>query len=240
MRLNKIIKLFENGNVCVVGLRGKGKDMLMSNIVVRRNKPYISNIDYGLEGSFIPFNYHDIDCGGNTYRNLLEGNITPYRFPYKYGTDVYLSDCGVYYPSQYCNELNKLYPSIPVYQALCRQLSRNNFHFNVQNLNRVWDKIREQSDVYICCNYCRVIGSLVIQRVTIYDKYDSACNRVKPNRIKIGMFDFGNKRLQKQMYIDTFENNHGRISSHFLIYFNKSNYDTYYFEKLLGGDLIEE
>ena len=36
MRFKKIIKLFEDQNVCVCGLRGTGKDLLMSNVVIRR------------------------------------------------------------------------------------------------------------------------------------------------------------------------------------------------------------
>lgn len=40
MSLRKIIKLFDKGNVMVCGLRGDGKDMLMSNVVQRRKKPY--------------------------------------------------------------------------------------------------------------------------------------------------------------------------------------------------------
>ena len=60
MRLKKIIKLFENGSVAVCGLRGSGKDLLTANVVVRRKKPYVSNIDYG--GMYMPFNYKLIDC----------------------------------------------------------------------------------------------------------------------------------------------------------------------------------
>ncbi len=32
MRLKHIIRLFETGNVCVCGLKGRGKDMLMANV----------------------------------------------------------------------------------------------------------------------------------------------------------------------------------------------------------------
>lgn len=47
MRFKKMMKHFEDGNVCVIGLRGRGKDMLQGNVIVRRKKPYISNTDYG-------------------------------------------------------------------------------------------------------------------------------------------------------------------------------------------------
>lgn len=48
MRLKKIIKMFEKGNVCVCGLKGSGKDMLFANVVNRRMKPYVSNTEYAL------------------------------------------------------------------------------------------------------------------------------------------------------------------------------------------------
>ena len=46
MNMRKIVKLFEQGNVCVVGLRGCGKDMLFANVIARRRQPYVSNTDY--------------------------------------------------------------------------------------------------------------------------------------------------------------------------------------------------
>lgn len=39
MNMRKILKLFDSGNVCVVGLRGCGKDMLFANVVARQNNP---------------------------------------------------------------------------------------------------------------------------------------------------------------------------------------------------------
>ena len=70
--MKKIIKLFENGNVCVTGLRGTGKDMLFANVAVRRKKPYVSNTWY--DDNCIPFVPKDFDCGGNTYKNFIDGD----------------------------------------------------------------------------------------------------------------------------------------------------------------------
>lgn len=148
MRISKIVRMFKNGSVCVTGQRGTGKDMLTSNVVARRKTPYVGNIDYKCNKSmFQPFHYEFISLSGNTCHDLLSGNVKPYEFPYIDGSDIYLSDTGVYFPSQYCNELNKRYPSLPLFMALSRQLGTGcNVHVNVQNLGRVWDKIREQSD----------------------------------------------------------------------------------------------
>ena len=126
-------RLFKSGNVCVTGLRGTGKDLIFGNVIhSRKDEPYVSNLDYG--GEYHEFNYKDIDLGGNTYDSMLSAPLY-YEYPFAPGTDVYISDVGCYFPAQYCNELNKKYSSIPYYLALCRQVSHNNVHINVQNLN---------------------------------------------------------------------------------------------------------
>lgn len=233
MTLRRIIRLFKTGNTCVTGLRGTGKDMLMANVVVRRKEPYISNVNYG--GKFQDLDFYKIDVGGNTYRDFIAHDPKYYEFPYEYASDIYLSDAGVYLPSQYCNELNREYKSMAVYQALSRQVSGNNFHINTQNLNRLWDKVREQSDIYIRCNWCKVLfGKIVIQKVTLYERAESCQNRVPPCRVRMGLTDISPaRRLQKRMYIDTYECSHGRIQSGLLIYRNKSTYDTLLFKEML-------
>lgn len=234
--ISAIVRLFERGNVCVTGLRGRGKDLLMGNVIARRNKPYVSNLDYTANDNFIPLDISDIDCGENTYRQLLEGNVTYYSCPYDYGTDVYLSDAGIYFPSQYCGELNKYFPYMPVYQALSRQINRANFHVNTQNLGRVWDKIREQSDTYLTANWCYYFKpfNLVFQIVTRYDKASSCQDRVHPCRIRPSGFN-REARVQAEIYRDKFFNTYGDVQRYFLIYRNRSKHDTYYFEKLFQG-----
>lgn len=233
VRFKKIIKMFEDGNVCVCGLRGRGKDLLFGNVIARRKKPYVSNMDYTKGEYFTPYRYRDIDCGGNTYDNLIKNEVLYYKCPYEYGTDVYLSDCGIYYPSQYCNELNKKYPSMAMYQALSRQINRGNFHVNMQNLGRCFDKIREMSDVYITCEKCIYIPlvNIVLQVVTLYDKASSCQDRVRPCRVKVPLL---NKEAQTNadIYRDKFFNTYGSVKRKILIYHNKSKHDTYHFEKL--------
>lgn len=234
-----IVKLFKHSNVCVTGLVGTGKDMLIANVVCRRDEPYISNIDYG--GYFAPFDFKKLDVGGNTYKDFIEGTLSHYEFPYSRGSDIYLSDVGVYLPAQYCNELNRDYKHISTYMALHRQLSRNRFHLNVQNLNRAYDKLREMSDVYILCRRCIYIPilRLVFQQITIYDKYDSCVARIKPCRVS-GFSLNPVARAQADTYRDNFFNTHGSVKNRILIYFNRSKYDTYYFEKLLKEAPIRE
>lgn len=232
MKLKKIIKRFENESVCVVGKKGRGKDMLMSNVVMRRKLPYVANINYG--GSYLPLDLQAIACGGNTYKDFLNGTVKPYTYPYADGTDFYISDIGVYFPSQYCNELNRDYKQIPVFMALSRQLGLASIHFNCQALNRAWDKLREHSDCYILCRSCKVLfGKLVIQKVRIYDKYESALNAIPPYRVHIplraGKEATMNAKIERERYYCM----NGEIQSGTLIYWNKSNYDTRAFKKML-------
>lgn len=238
MRFKKIIKLFDSGNVCVTGLRGTGKDVLFGNVIARRNVDYVSNLDYGYKYNKLELN--NLDCGKNTFENFISGNVNYYKYPYPLGSDVYISDVGVYFPAQATLKLNAKYDYFSVYEALSRQVSRNNVHINVQNLNRAWDKIREQSDIYIRCRKCFVIFGFVIQFITIYDKYQSCVDRVAPCRVTVPFFN-KEAQLSAKIYIDDFVNRHGSVKNHILIYRNKSTHDTYYFEKLLlGGKKNEE
>lgn len=237
--MKKILKMFDRGNVSVCGLRGSGKDMLMANVVIRRKLPYISNVYYGGGeakdgGLYYPFEPSKLNCGLNTYRDFLSGKVRPYTFPYPDGTDVYISDAGVYFPSQYCSELNRDYGYLATYMALSRHLGANNFHYNSQNLNRVYDKIREQSDLYIMANKCFVLWGFVLQVVTIYDQYDSAVKRVPPFRLARSLFsadrkfDYDKERLH-------YEISYGKIKRRLLFYRNKSTYDTRRFKEVLSS-----
>lgn len=232
-RFKYFVRMFQKHNVCVCGMKGRGKDLLFGNVIVRRKEDYISNLDYTKRKWFIPLNFDNLDCGCATWKDFVDGKLPYYEFPYPFGADVYVSDVGIYLPSQYCNEINKAYPHIATYQAISRQLSRNRFHINTQNLNRCYDKIREQSDFYIWCDKCFYIPkmNIVIQKCIVYDKYDSAVNRVKPCRIRVPLL---NKQAQMSaaIYRDDFFNKHGTVKTVWCVYRNKSKHDTYYFEHM--------
>ena len=245
MTIKKIIKLFEKGNVSVSGLRGTGKDMLMSNVCVRRKKPYVSNVDYG--GMYMPLRFDLLDCGNNTYKDFISGQVKRYEYPYADGTDIYISDCGIYFPSQHFEALNREYKNFTTFQALTRHLGACNLHFNSQNLNRVWDKLREQSDIYIKCKSCKVIfKKIVIQSGYIYEKYQSAVDDVMPFRMKNphGIFAKQTSREEfKSLYLlkkQDYTNTHGKITPFTLIYINKSTYDTRRFKQMLKEGYIDE
>lgn len=186
IRRKQLLQLFRSGNVIVTGLRGCGKDMLFSFVTNQRVKSrrkkqqYISNIDYTGGKGHISYSPRYFQLGGNKFANFVAGKFIPYKYPLADNIDYFLSDGGVYFPAQYYSTLDKLYPSAPLMFALSRHLGNCNIHVNVQNLNRLWDKIREQSDTYILCRSCRVIGRIAVQKITVYDNYDSCCSRRRP------------------------------------------------------------
>lgn len=234
MLFSKVVALFKSGNVCVCGLRGTGKDVLTGNVIARRKKPYVSNLNYTNDNTYQFLEFDKIDCGGNSYLDLLSGDVKYYEYPYSSGSDIYISDAGIYLPSQYCNELNKQFKYLPMFFALSRQVAHCNVHINVQALQRLWDKCREQSDIYIRCRRCIVLfgGHLVLQSITLYDKYQSCVDRVKPCQITVPIMASREVKENARMYLDKFRNTYGTIQNRFLIYVNKSKHDTYYFEKL--------
>lgn len=240
MNLKKVIKCFKRGNVLVYGLRGRGKDVLMGNVVARTKAKYISNLDYTKDERKIDFNPEDFNCGKNSYRNFLDGNILPYKFPYPLGTDIYISDAGTYFPAQYNNELNRDYKYFPTYFALSRQLSGNNIFMNAQSLNRIWDKIREQCDCYIKCCGCKFLFGFVFMRVIIYDKYESALAQVEPFSLKLPLRRNKQTKMMYELEKERYRQTHGSIRAYTLIFRNKSKHDTLYFKSLLEGENDEK
>lgn len=234
--MKKIIKLFNRHSVSVFGAKGTGKDILFANVIARRkHKKYISNTDYKLKRKeLIPLDLPRFMIG-NTYKNFIENKINPYFYPYEDNIDIYIADCGVYFPSQYCGELNKEYKEFPSFMALSRHLGCAYVHTNAQNFNRVWDKIREQSDRYINTRSCVVLfGKIVIQQVRIYERYQSALDEIPPFRF-IGSSLFKNK-IERETELKAKQdhiNRYGKIKKRLLIYINKSKYNTRLFKEIL-------
>lgn len=210
----------------------------MSNVIARRKDGYVSNIDYTHDTRYNPLNFADFDLSGNTYKDFISGNVKTYEQKFPDDTDIYISDAGVYLPSQFCNELNRDYKGFVSFMALSRHFGCN-VHINVQNLNRCYDKIREQSDTYLYCRGCIVLFGFVFQRVTEYELYDTALSRMRPPRVRIPLFNTI-ARSQARTYLDQYRNTHGAIRDHLLIYRHKSSYDTRYFKTLLAPKAEEE
>lgn len=227
---NFVKRCFYEGNVVVTGLRGRGKDVLFSLVVNSSKCKYISNVDYTGDNRYVPFTVDDISVGGNTFVNFLTGKIIPYKYPHEDGIDYFISDSGVYFPSQEFSRLNKWYPSLPIFQALSRHLGDCNFHANVQNLNRLWDKIREQADSYLLCISCRVrFHKFVSMKLIYYDRYQSCVDRVKPMRRRWG-------RLGKIEY-DKFTASYGVIKPLKIFGILRRSFDSRRFKSILESGL---
>jgi len=223
-------RLFEDHSVSVTGMKGTGKDLIFGNVIYWRKKAYVSNMDYG--GKYFYLDYDKLDCGGNTYENFVSGDINFYTWEYPVACDVYISDAGIYFPAQYNAELNRKYKQVPTFMALSRQIAKVKVHTNQQNLSRVWDKIREHSDMYINCNKCFYFLGLVFQVVTIYDKAESCQNRVNPCRVSVPLFN-AQAKMQARTYRDNFFNTHGTVKRKILFYVNHSKHDSYRFGNLM-------
>ncbi len=223
----KLVKMFETESVLVSGGKGTGKDMMFSFVTRKRRLPYHSNVNYG--GKFIPFNSRiDFSCGGNTCVNLINNNIIPYEYPYPDGQDYYISDAGVYYPAQDFALLNRNYRSYPLFSALSRHLGDCAIHLNVQNPNRVWDKLREQCTMYVRTRSCRVFfGRLVRLSYVVYTDYESCCRRIDP--FKRPLFG-GRKKLEFAHLKAAYGDVRG-----YTVWFLAHQYDDRVFKRILLG-----
>lgn len=241
---NYIVKIFEQGNTMVIGERGTGKDMIFGNVIARRKLGYISNCEYprkkGIQMDYYPLDFKAIDVGGNTYKDFINGTVKYYKYPYPKGVDIYITDGGVYLPSQYCNELNRDYKSIPIFAALSRQIGKCNLHTNSQAYGRIYDKLREQSRRYICCVKCKVLPifkkELVIQKVRIYERHEACQNFVPPLRLPFWAY-VGKDKMMAKLYKLNYQIQHGNIEEITLIYWNQSDYNTDIFEEILAGGI---
>ena len=76
-------------------------------------------------------------------------------------------------------------------------------------------------------------GKIVIQRGTIYDNYESAQHRRKPLMLPSGKLFDKAYNLQREVAKANFEAQHGTIKNFWLIYKNKSKYNTRIFKEIL-------
>lgn len=231
MNIHGLIKMFEKGSVMVCGQRGSGKDVLFSNVIAYRNKEYVSNVPYGY--SHIPLCIDDLNVPLN-YDAFIKGTDIQFNYPYPQKADIYISDAGIYLPSQFNEQLNKKYPGIPTFLALSRHFAECNVHINTQSLNRVWDKLREQCDQYIMCRGCYWLGNIVFIKIRIYELYDSCIARKPPFRT---LSKPRGKEAREAVKIERsrYELMNGKIRDKILIIYHKGRYDTRHFRKYVRG-----
>lgn len=222
-------RVFTKHNVIVYGAKGSGKDLIFQKVInMKKTEPYLSNQDYGFRYNVV--RVADLTVAPNTYENFIDNAVKQIQKEIKHeDIDVYLSDLGIYLPSQYDNILSKKFPSFPIYYALSRQLYNQNIHCNTQALGRLWIKIREQADFYIkTIETKQNLFDKIFRRLRIkcryYDKYESALNDLLPMTKKVNK----EQRALAEQYYST----HGVILNRdILIKLKDIHYNTRHFEE---------
>lgn len=224
----RILKRFEKNNVIVYGSKGSGKDLLFQWAIKNRKKSYLSNVNYGY--FFYDTSINDYCLKNNSFNNFVTNNINIEQKNDNYeGLDFYISDCGVYFPSQLDSTLHKIYPSYPINYALSRHLYNANIHCNCQNLERVWKALREQADYYIKCLGVIKLPFILFIRLREYEKYQSAVNGVLPLKKQLTNKYY---KSEKKVYDAT----NGLIINSFVIIKKRDiKYDTRYFHYKIFG-----
>lgn len=235
-RLNKnskfLQKKFKDESIIVYGIKGAGKDVLFQHLINKDKKHVISNIKYKEDMTVKDFK-SIFDLKGNTYLNLITDNILTVEKVKEFeNSNVYISDAGIYFPSQHDAQLTKYYPSFPVYYALSRHLYNQQIHMNTQALNRVWLKIREQAGGYIRAVKTINIGIGLITRCIYYENYDTALKNILPIN-KLGMIMSNN---YNKAQIEQHKATYGTIKPMFIFTPKyKLKYDSRHFhEKVFG------
>ena len=250
-----LFKVFRTHSVMISGQKGTGKDLLtQAYINSYKNISYYSNINYG--GNFHELDFNDLKLGNNTYEDFINRTITKLDdYKIKEGSDVIMSDGGVYFPSHYDTLLSKKYPSLPIFTALSRQLSDTNLIINCQQYGRVWVKFREHFDNYVLCKKTTSKGMQKLLKIfPILNKYlFITCyyyeNQESFETKKLPFKQSGLLSRNNALYSTTadtlkkeYDYVNGKIQK-FVIPIKKSKitYDTRYFAKMLfNDDLLKE
>lgn len=226
----RIKQAFKQGNVIVTGRKGFGKDILFQSVINWRKEKYLSNLNYG--GKFQPFNLKDLELTPNTYHNFVKGTIE--KCEKKEGfekTDIYISDGGVYLPSQADYLLHKTYPSLPITYALNRHLFANGIHVNAQRIERIWKALREQADYFVLMRKRPLkLPFFLVLFTTEYDRYESARQELQP---MVNTLFNKYSKAEKNL----FTANHGFVKNG-LIIVRKSTlkYDSRAFHEIIYGE----
>lgn len=228
------VRNFTRGNVLVSGMKGRGKDMAFCIVVNTRKRNYISNIQYSSpKKKYQRFDFEPKvwALAGNTYQDLVDNNVKTFSYPYPDKIDYYISDAGLYFPAQYQNELIRRYKGAPLFQALSRHLGDCCVHCNSQNQLRVWDKIREQSDIYIVMRRCFVFPKTKFAYISAY-RYSLEESAEK--QIKLPRFGLGKKAREAR---NAFFVSHGEIKRYGFFFRIPYKYDSRRFKKILENNL---
>ena len=177
------------------------------------------------------FSPNDLKLGKNTFENVLNDNIIKCDWNYQENCDFFISDCGIYLPSQYDYVLHKKFGGLPLFYALSRHIGLHNVHCNCQNLERIWKPLREQADYYIKCLKVNKMPLFLILHYRIYDKYSSAQNDIRV--AKGGIFG-------KSDNLKVHDANVGIVKEKFIILSKRNiKYNSRYFKDMFIQEVIK-
>lgn len=201
-----------------------------------RKPLYISNVDYGYGGLVVdikelevinketgePVKYSDIVDGSFKYMKFVKNH----KFE---GLDFYLSDVQTGLPNTEHNQLDKLYPWLPVFFALAGQLYDMLIIINSQEFERPWVKLRGQQDKYYRAlktipfnksfvqkhiwNEIPILKNYIFVKVRAYSELQSAQQNILPFKA-LGLVNEGSKHLvltAGQATKEQFEATYGEI-----------------------------
>lgn len=224
-----ILNAFNNNNVIVYGKKGCGKDLVFNYVINKRKRKCKSNIQFNEKYCTVaPINSLELD--GINFERLIDDNVIPVKKTLEEKVDYYLSDGGIYLPSQYTSYLDKQYKSLPITYALSRHLAEMNIHINTQALIRPWNKLREQADTYIRCVKTIKLPFFLLTKMYAYDKYESANSNLLP--FKAG----GLSSKQKKALKEQFKATNGLIRTCYILQRKRNiKYDTRALHKVIYG-----
>lgn len=224
-----LLYAFKKNNVIVYGKKGTGKDLIFNYAINHRRAKCSSNIQFNKKYCDIQ-NISDFELKSITYNDLIDNTFDKQDKTFTEKKDFYISDAGIYLPSQYSALLDKKYKSFPIVYALSRHLGQFNIHANAQALGRVWNKLREQADSFISCRKTYKIFGFLITKCIYYDKYESANSNLLPFRA--GSLSSKEKKALKAQ----FEATNGVIRTLYIVQRKRSiKYDTRAFHEIIYG-----
>ena len=224
-----ILNAFNNNNVIVYGKKGCGKDLVFNYVINKRKRKCSSNIQFNEKYCTVA-PIKSLELGDINYERLIDDNVIPGKKTLKEKEDYYLSDGGIYLPSQYTSYLDKRYKSLPITYALSRHLAQFNVHINTQALIRPWNKLREQADTYIRCVKTYKLPFFLLTKMYAYDKYESANANLLPFKAS------GLASKQKKALKEQFKATNGLIRTCYILQRKRSiKYDTRALHKVIYG-----
>lgn len=234
-----LINCFTQENCILFGCKGAGKDLIFNKVINARSVNCYANIPYNKDLCTVK-SIKDFSVAPNTYKDILNNDIKIVPKINKECCDMYISDGGIFLPSQYSNDLVKNYPSLPIYYALSRHLTNSNIHINTQYLGRVWDKLREQAGFYIRAVHTTKLSikdrnekehGFLITDFIVYDNYQSALSKLQPFENK-RFFEGAEGAATKADFVAK----HGNIKAYKIIQtIGSVYYDSRHFHKEIYG-----